>query len=114
MNAAPVGSSALPADCGVRRLVRSARGWGGDSPVGPANLVVVWYRSRKASSDLASGSGVDHFSCRRPQDVAGDILGALTGQLGCRESAKGVDAGQATGMPLRNSTRSRQFSLRVE
>ena len=35
-----------------------------------------------------------HFSCRRPQVVAGDNLGALTGQLGCRESAKGVDAGQ--------------------
>jgi REP element-mobilizing transposase RayT len=37
---------------------------------------------------------VAHFSCRRPQVVAGDNLGALTGQLGCRESAKGVDAGQ--------------------
>jgi ABC-type lipoprotein export system ATPase subunit len=36
---------------------------------------------------------VAHFSCRRPQVVAGDNLGALTGQLGCRESAKGVDAG---------------------
>ncbi len=35
-----------------------------------------------------------HLSCRRPQVVAGDNLGALTGQLGCRESAKGVDAGQ--------------------
>ena len=35
-----------------------------------------------------------HFSCRRPQVVAGDNLGALTGQLGCRESAKGVDARQ--------------------
>ena len=34
-----------------------------------------------------------HYSCRRPQVVAGDNLGALTGQLGCRESAKGVDAG---------------------
>ena len=34
-----------------------------------------------------------HFSCRRPQVVAGDNLGALTGQLDCRESAKGVDAG---------------------
>jgi hypothetical protein len=37
---------------------------------------------------------VAQFSCRRPQVVAGDNLGALTGQLGCRESAKGVDAGQ--------------------
>ena len=46
------------------------------------------------SADRASGSGVAHFSCRRPQVVAGDNLGALTGQLGCRESAKGVDAGQ--------------------
>ena len=36
-----------------------------------------------------------HFSCRRPQVVAGDNLGALTGQLGCRESAKGVDAGHS-------------------
>ena len=39
------------------------------------------------------------FSCRRPQVVAGDNLGALrplTGQLGCRETAKGVDAGQCT------------------
>jgi len=60
----------------------------------PANLVVAWCRSRKLSADQASGSGVAHFSCRRPQVVAGDNLGALTGQLGCRESAKGVDAGQ--------------------
>ncbi|MFN7632886.1 MAG: hypothetical protein ACK5R2_16615, partial [Cyanobacteriota bacterium] len=40
---------------------------------------------------------MDPFSCRRPQVVAGDNLGAIkipTGQLGCRESAKGVDAGQ--------------------
>jgi hypothetical protein len=37
---------------------------------------------------------VAHFSCRRPQVVAGDNLGAITGQLGCREPAKGVDAGQ--------------------
>jgi type I restriction enzyme R subunit len=36
---------------------------------------------------------VAQFSCRRPQVVASDNLGALTGQLGCRESAKGVDAG---------------------
>ena len=36
-----------------------------------------------------------HFSCRRPQVVAGNNLGALTGQLGCRETAKGVDAGQS-------------------
>jgi hypothetical protein len=35
------------------------------------------------------------FSCRRPQVVASDNLGALTGQLGCRESAKGVDAGHS-------------------
>jgi hypothetical protein len=31
--------------------------------------------------------------------VAGDNLGALTGQLGCRQPAKGVDAGH---MPLDN------------
>ena len=60
----------------------------------PANLVVAWCRSRKPSADQTSGSGVAHYSCRRPQVVAGDNLGALTGQLGCRESAKGVDAGQ--------------------
>jgi hypothetical protein len=42
---------------------------------------------------------VAHFSCRRPQVVAGDNLGALTGKLGCRQPAKGVDAGH---MPLDN------------
>ena len=50
------------------------------------------------SADRASGSGVAHFSCRRPQVVAGDNLGALTGQLGCRETAKGVDAGHPWGL----------------
>jgi hypothetical protein len=50
---------------------------------------------------------VAHFSCRRPQVVADDNLGDFTGQLGCRESAKGVDAGQAhpdeTGVPIGNT-----------
>ncbi len=102
-----MGSSALPADYGVRRLVRSARGWGGgfsrDPSSPPANVVVAWCRSRKPSADRASGSEVGHFSCRRPQVVAGNNLGTLTGQLGCRESAKGVDAGQP------GETRSHRF-----
>jgi hypothetical protein len=99
----PVGSSALPADYAVRRLVRSARGWGGGSQTAPANLVVAWCRSIQPSADQTSGSRVDPFSCRRPQVVAGDNLGAIkipTGQLGCRESAKGVDAGQAVARQL--------------
>jgi hypothetical protein len=36
----------------------------------PANLVVVWCLSRKASSDLATSSGVVNLSCRRPQVVS--------------------------------------------
>ena len=98
----PVGSPALPADYAVRRLVRSARGWGGGSQTATANLVVAWCRSIQPSADQTSGSRVDQFSCRRPQVIVGDNLGAIkipTGQLGCRESAKGVDAGQKTEPP---------------
>jgi hypothetical protein len=63
---------------------------GAEVPRGaPANLVVAWCRSRKPSADRASDSGVAHFSCRHPQVVAGDNLGALTAKLGCCESARG-------------------------
>ena len=93
-----------------RRTVGSAgscapRNVGAEVPqTAPANLVVAWCRSRKLSADRASGSGVAHFSCRRPQVVAGDNLGALTGQLDCRESAKGVDPGQVRSRPCASSS----------
>jgi hypothetical protein len=52
---------------------------------------------------------VAHFSCRRPQVVAGDNLGALTGQRDCRESAKGVDAGQLIPKLARNGLQLQQL-----
>jgi hypothetical protein len=55
-----------------------------------------------------------HFSCRRPQVVAGDNLGALTGQLGCRESAKGVDAGQISPMAVQRAQKKALAALRQQ
>jgi hypothetical protein len=83
----PMESSALPADCGVRPLVSSARGWGGgfslDPSSPPAKVVVAWCRSRKPSADQVSSSEAAHLSCRRRQP------GGLTGQLGCRDGQGG-------------------------
>jgi hypothetical protein len=80
-----VESSALPADCAVRRLVRSARGWGGgfsrDPSSPPANVDVAWCRLEKPSDGNGADRSVAQFSYRlqrhRPLFVAGDKQGAI-------------------------------------
>ena len=47
-------------------------------------------------AERGSAGRVDQFSCRRGEVVAHDNpmpITALTGQLGCRQTAKGLDAG---------------------
>jgi len=116
MNAAAGGSSALPADCEFHRLVLSAKGFSGGIAGQPPNLIIAWCRSRHASADQATSSAMAQFSCRRPQVDAGNNLRALTGQLGCRETAKGFDAGQPAQMKRKIlvSSQAKAISARAE